>query len=56
MILAGTSNEDIKLLISKRYEKQGLVLIDDLFILGLENCKNSDIQLVVVCPELMRDV
>jgi len=53
MILAGTSNEDIKYLISKRYEKDNYVLIDDLFILGLENCKQSNIEFVVICPELI---
>lgn len=53
MILAGTSNDDIKYLLSKRYEKDGYVLVDDLFILGLQNCKKSDVSFVVVCPELI---
>lgn len=53
MIVAGSSHEDIKYIISKRYEKENFVLVDDLFILSQDNCKKSDIQLVVVCPELI---
>ena len=53
MICANTSNEDIKYILSKRYEKDGYIVADDLFILSQENCKNSQVKFAVICPELI---
>lgn len=53
MVCANTSNEDIKYILSKRYEKDGLIVADDLFILGQDNCKKSQVEFAVVCPELI---
>lgn len=49
----GADFEKIKYLIGGKYLKDGFVLVDDLSILGLKTCKNSDIQFVVVCEELI---
>jgi len=49
----GADFDKIKYLISGKYIKDGFVLVDDLSILGLNGCKQSDIQYVVVCEELI---
>lgn len=49
----GADFDKIKYLINGKYLKDGFVLVDDLSILGLNGCKNSEIQYVVVCEELI---
>lgn len=52
MINLGTSDERIKNLIKKKYEKNCIV-VDDLWTLSLEKCKNSNLQFCLICEELI---
>ena len=52
MINLGTSDERIKNLIKRKYEKNCIV-VDDLWTLSLEKCKNSNLQFCLICEELI---
>jgi len=54
MINIGINDEKIKKLIKKNYDNN-CVMIDDLFTLSLEKCKNSKIKFSLVCEELINN-
>jgi len=47
----GISHPIIKDLKHNTYTKQGYFIVDDLFILSLEKCKKSNVQLCIICPD-----
>ncbi len=53
MINLGTSDERIRKLIKRDYDKNYIV-VDDLFVLSLEKCKYSKIKFCLMCEELIK--
>ena len=47
----GSSHQIIKDIKHNNYTKQGYYVIDDLFILSLDKCKQSNVLLCILCPE-----
>ena len=50
----GTADEHFKYIAKKEYEKNNEVVVDDLFILSLENCKKSQLKFCLYCEELIQ--
>ena len=49
----GAQHEIIKKLKHNEYTKQGYLVVDDLLILSLPECKNSLLELLIVCPDMI---
>lgn len=52
MISISVSDEKVKRIIKNNLEESEIV-VDDLFTLSLDNCKNSDLQYCLICEEII---